>query len=127
MRRRLPTSEYPVTSNGGSLKSKWFQILLAIADRDLHGSAIMDEVLLRTDGSMRLWPGALYGALREMEDAGLIAETEPPDGAPTEGGKRRFYGITPAGRDRLAEEVDRMAALVRIARSRSVPTGQEAV
>ncbi len=114
-----------MTATEKSLKTKWFQILLALADRDLHGSAIMEEVLLRTDGEIRLWPGALYGALKELAGAGFIVEIEPPADAPTEGGKRRFYQITPAGRERLATEVDRMAALVRVARSRNV-AGQEA-
>ena len=103
-----------------SLKTKWFQILLALADRDLHGSAIMEEVLLRTDGEIRLWPGALYGALKELDEAGFITEIDPPPDAPSEGGKRRFYQITPEGRERLAVEVDRMAALVQVARSRNV-------
>jgi len=116
-----------VTSSNSVLRPKWFQILLALADRDLHGSAIMDEVLIRTNGHMRLWPGALYGALKDMASEGLIEETDPPEGAPTEGGKRRFYGITAAGRDRLAQEVDRMAALVEIARARKVPSRQGAL
>jgi DNA-binding PadR family transcriptional regulator len=62
-----------------------------------------------------------------MTDNRLIVETEPPEGAPTEGGKRRFYSITPAGRDRLASEVERMASLVRIARARNVGPEREAV
>jgi hypothetical protein len=45
------------------LEPHWFQILLALADRDLHGLAIMNDVLERTGGRMRLWPGMLYRAL----------------------------------------------------------------
>ena len=115
-----------MTSRKKSLRTQWFQILLALMERDLHGSAIMEEVLLRTDGEIRLWPGALYGALRDLVIQGLILETEPPADAPTEGGKRRFYRISPDGRERLAAEVDRMAELVRVARSRNL-VGQEAV
>lgn len=111
-----------MTPNQQSLNAKWFQILLALAEQDLHGSAIMEEVLHRTDGEIRLWPGALYGALRDLDAAGLIVEVDPPADAPTEGGRRRFYRITPGGRDVLAAEVDRMAALVRLARSRNVVT-----
>ena len=101
-----------------NLKAHWFHILLSLADRDLHGTAIMEEVLERTDGSLRLWPGKLYGALREMTDADLIVEVEPPEGAPTERGKRRFYSITHTGRVLLREEVDRLAMLVRVARAK---------
>jgi len=100
------------------LKPHWFHILLAVADTDLHGTAIMEEVLERTEHHLRLWPGKLYGALREMTDAGLIAEVDAPDEAPTEGGKRRFYGITREGRLTLHEEVERLATLVGIARAK---------
>lgn len=102
------------------MNGKWFHILLSLADRELHGTAIMEEVLERTDGAVRLWPGALYGALGELADRRWIREVDPPDGAPTEGGRRRFYGITPAGRRALADEVARLEALVRLARARKV-------
>lgn len=107
-------------SDDDTLKPHWFQILLSLADRDLHGTAIMQDVLERTEGSMKLWPGTLYGSLRDLDAAGLISETGPPDGAPTEGGKRRFYGITGAGRRALREEVERLAGFVRVARAKQV-------
>lgn len=105
---------------GGTLKHPWFHVLLALADRALHGTAIMEEVLERTDGVVRLWPGMLYGSLHELTALGLIREVDPPEGAPTEGGKRRFYALTPAGGSALRAEVERMAAFVRLARARGV-------
>jgi len=106
-----------------ALKPQWFHILLTLVDRPLHGTAIMEEVLERTDGSVRLWPGMLYGSLRELAERDLICEVKPPEGAPTEGGKRRFYSITRAGRLALHDEVERMATFVRLARAKRV--GQE--
>ena len=103
-----------------SLKPQWFQILLALADQVLHGTAIMEEVLDRTDGSMKLWPGTLYGSLREMEARGLISESAPPTGAPTEGGKRRFYCITATGRHALRADVERLQAWVSVAQAKRV-------
>jgi DNA-binding PadR family transcriptional regulator len=100
------------------LKAHWFHILLALADRELHGTAIMEEVLDRTQGQTRLWPGKLYGALHDLAEARLIREVDAPDDAPTEGGKRRFYAITREGKVTLREEVQRLAALVRVARAR---------
>jgi DNA-binding PadR family transcriptional regulator len=105
------------------LDPHWFHILLSLADGDLHGTAIMEEVLEQTDGRIRLWPGKLYGALKDLDVAGLITEVEPPAGAPTEGGKRRFYAITRRGRTALREEVDRLDALVRLARARGAGVG----
>ncbi len=100
------------------LKPHWFHILLSIADKDLHGTAIMEEVLERTDDQLRLWPSKLYTALKEMADSDLICEVDPPEGAPTEGGKRRFYSVTTHGQHTLHEEVERLSTLVRIARAR---------
>ncbi len=102
------------------LKPKWFHILLSLADRELHGTAVMEEVLQRTGGAIRLWPGALYGALGDLSERGLIREVDPPDGAPTEGGKRRFYDITSSGRKALAREVAHMEDLVFEARAKRV-------
>jgi DNA-binding PadR family transcriptional regulator len=103
-----------------ALKARWLQILLAVADGPQHGTAIMEEVLDRTGGAMKLWPGTLYGSLRELEAEGWIQETEAPAGAPTEGGKRRFYGITDTGTDSLAAEVRRLESFVQAARSKRV-------
>jgi DNA-binding PadR family transcriptional regulator len=103
-----------------ALKAKWFHILLSLADQDLHGTAIMEDVLRRTQGAIRLWPGALYGALEDMSEKGIIQEVPPPAGAPTEGGKRRFYAITQSGRETLAAEVTRFEELVLEARAKGV-------
>jgi DNA-binding PadR family transcriptional regulator len=105
------------------VKAAWFQILLAVADRSLHGTAIMEEVLERTGGAIRLWPGALYGSLAELAARGWIRETAAPAGAPTEGGRRRFWAITSAGRSVLRGEVERMAAYVQAARAKRVVRG----
>ena len=102
------------------LKPQWFQILLALADHHLHGYAIMKEVLDRTDGRMRLWPGMLYGSLRRMTEAGLIEETEPPEMSAADRMERRFYRITRLGKRRLAAEASRMAEYVAVARHKRV-------
>ena len=102
------------------LKAQWFHILLSIADGPLHGTAIMEDVLDRTEGEIRLWPGTLYGCLKELTGSGLAQEVDPPAGAPTEGGKRRFYLITPAGHLALHREVERLATYVSIAREKRV-------
>ena len=37
-----------------------FHILVSLADRDRHGYAVMQDVLERTDGALRLSPSSLY-------------------------------------------------------------------
>jgi DNA-binding PadR family transcriptional regulator len=98
------------------LPPHWFQILLALAERDLHGLGIMQDVLERSAGHMRLWPGMLYRNLQRLAETGLIAESEGPD--VREAGSPRYYRITPAGRRRCAQEAERLAELVAVARAR---------
>ncbi len=102
------------------LEPHWFQILLAVADRDLHGLAIMNDVLERTGGRMRLWPGMLYRALGRLADRELVSEIEPPDDAPAAGGRPRFFRITAAGRRACAAEAERLAGFVEVARRKKL-------
>jgi DNA-binding PadR family transcriptional regulator len=101
-----------------SLPSHWFQILLALAGRDLHGQAITKDVFDRTDGRMHLWPGMLYGALRKLENAGLVTEVATPKGFTAGGGRPRIYRITALGRRATSIEAQRMANLVEVARAK---------
>jgi DNA-binding PadR family transcriptional regulator len=110
----------PKTKPPAPLEPHWFQILLALADRDLHGLAIMNDVLERTAGRMRLWPGMLYRALGRLADLGLVTEIEPPDDAPTAGGRPRFFRITTAGRRACAAEAERLAGFVAVARRKKL-------
>jgi DNA-binding PadR family transcriptional regulator len=103
-----------------SLKPQWFQILLALADHELHGLGIMKEVLDQTDGQMRLWPAMLYGSLKKMVDVGLVEETEGPAGPGADTDRRRFYAITDAGRDSLAAEVARLTRYVQVAQKKDI-------
>jgi DNA-binding PadR family transcriptional regulator len=102
------------------LKPHWFQILLALGRGPMHGTAIMEEVLERTEGAMKLWPATLYGSLRDLEEARLIRETEPAPDAPSEGGRRRFHELTEDGEAVLREELRRMRDILDVARARDL-------
>jgi DNA-binding PadR family transcriptional regulator len=106
----MPTRE-PV-----ALPPHWFQILLALADHERHGTAIMQEVLERTGGRMRLWPAMLYRNLQKLAEEALIAEVAGP-GTPS-AGSPRFYRITASGRRTCAAEAERMASYVEAARAK---------
>jgi len=43
-----------------------FQILLALADSDLHGYAIMRQVEQQSAGCIRLGPGTLYSSIQAL-------------------------------------------------------------
>ena len=96
------------------------QILLALANRDLHGYGIMADVLERTEGRIRLWPGGLYGSLKRLAEGSLVEEVDPPRDAPRDRMTRRFYRLTPSGRKALGTEMARVARDLQTARSRRV-------
>lgn len=99
------------------LKPKVLHILLAVADGPRHGYSIMQEVLARTDGQVRLWPAALYGLLRDLEKRELIVESDTRPAADQDDERRRYYVLTPHGRRVLDGEVRRLEAIVQHARS----------
>lgn len=94
-----------------------FNILLALADGEKHGYAIMREVDEATDGSVRMGPGTLYGSLDRMLDAGLIAESEREDDSKRH---RRYYRLSEFGRRLLVAESERLYAAVRQARVKGI-------
>jgi DNA-binding PadR family transcriptional regulator len=98
------------------LKPHWFQILLALAADDRHGSGIMRAVLEQTEGAVRLWPVMLYNSLEQMTEAGLIQEIAGSD-RPSESERRRYYRLTRNGRRALSEEAERMANLAKAAKA----------
>jgi DNA-binding PadR family transcriptional regulator len=92
-----------------------FQILVALADQDRHGYAIMQDVAARTDGKMKLSPGTLYGSIKRMLDDGLIVELDERPEHDDE--RRRYYRLTGLGRDMAQAEADRLTTLLRQARA----------
>jgi len=102
------------------LPPHWFQILLALADEDRHGLGIMSEVLERTEGRMKLWPGMLYRNLSKLLDEGLVVEVDTPPGGASGGGRPRFYRLTPIGRRACAAEAERLNGFVQVARRKKL-------
>src|SRR5579859_1300239 len=100
-----------------------FYILLALAEGERHGYAIMREVTQQSGGRMRLGPGTLYGSLRRLLEEGLIEETETRPDPALDDERRRYYRLTPVGR-RVAEgEAARLDGLARAARQRGLLPG----
>ena len=100
------------------LKPHWFHILLSLADQEQHGYGIMQEVLDRTGGKVRLWPATLYGTLKRLMDADLIEESGDRPSAELDDSRRRYYRLTKLGRHVLAAESQRLEDLVRVIRSK---------
>ena len=95
-------------------------ILLAVADEDRHGYAIMQEVASLTDGAIHMGPGTLYGTIKRMLAAGLLEEADERPDPDLDDERRRYYRATPLGSRVLKAETARMAALVSAARAKKV-------
>ena len=102
-----------------------FHILLALADRERHGYGIMQEVEEKSEGTVRLGPGTLYGAIKRMLGASLIEESTKRPALKDDDERRRcYYRLTSRGRSVLNEEAERLAALVRVAAAKRLVTAQ---
>jgi DNA-binding PadR family transcriptional regulator len=101
-----------------------FHILLALAGDDRHGYAIIQDVMLRTDGELRLSAGTLYRSIQRMLEQGLIVETRDRPAPEDDDERRRYYRITPLGMAAAKEEARRLAQLVRMARARGFAPGK---
>lgn len=103
------------------LKPRIFHILLALADGPAHGYAVMQGVREQSNGQVRLWPAGLYGAFRELEKLGLIVESARRPAPEEDDERRRYFELTPLGRQALDGEGRRLKALAEHALARRVP------
>ncbi len=96
------------------LRSNWFHILVSLVDAEQHGYGIMQDVLERSDGKVRLWPATLYGSLKRLIEAGMIAESGDRPAPELDDARRRYYKLTAFGRRVLDLESQRLKELVGI-------------
>jgi DNA-binding PadR family transcriptional regulator len=109
-RRRSPEDYLPLTV-------PVFQILLALADQDLHGYAIIQDIGRRTDGEVNLTASTLYAALKRLLDARLVEEVDARARSDDDL-RRRYYRLLPAGREVARAEVARLERAVAMARQK---------
>jgi len=115
--RELPESLLP-------LPPATFHILLALADVERHGYAILQDVEQRTGGELKLGAGTLYRSIARMVEQGLIAEVTRRRSLGDDE-RRRYYRLTPFGTAVARAEMRRLAQLVRLARARGLTPGPE--
>ena len=97
-----------------------FHILMAVTDDDRHGYAIIQDVMARTDGELRLSAGTHYRSIQRMLEAGLIVEARKRPAPALDDERRRYYSITPFGTAVARAEMRRLTQLVRLARARGL-------
>ena len=101
------------------LPAATLHILLALADGERHGYAIIQDVEARTDGELRISAGTLYRSIARMVEQGLIVEVAKRR-TRGEDERRRYYRVTPFGTAVTRAEVRRLEQFVRMARARGV-------
>jgi DNA-binding PadR family transcriptional regulator len=109
--RFKPTAYLPLTP-------AMLQVLLALADGDKHGYAILKDVSRRSAGAVRLRTGTLYTVLRRFVDDGLVAETDHRPDPALDDERRRYYRLTDRGRAVATAETERLEDTVRQARAK---------
>ena len=100
------------------LRPQWFHVMLSLAAEEQHGYGIMQEVLERTGGKVRLWPATLYGTIQRLVDEGLIEESDDRPDPELDDARRRYYRLTSLGRKVLSAESERLEELVKIIRAK---------
>jgi DNA-binding PadR family transcriptional regulator len=97
-----------------------FQVLIALADGEKHGYAIIKEVARRTGGEVKLSAGTLYAIIRRFEDARVIAESDSRPDAALDDERRRYYQITSFGREVAQAEARRMESALSMAHAKNL-------
>ena len=97
-----------------------FHILVALAEEDRHGYAIMELVAERTRGTVKLSPGTLYRTIQRLLEQGLILETRDRPAPEDDDERRRYYRLTAYGKAVARAEARRLAGLVRLAQASGV-------
>lgn len=97
-----------------------FEVLVALADGEKHGYAILKEIARRTGGGASFGTATLYAILRRFVAEGLLVESAERPAASLDDERRRYYRLTDAGRRAAGAEADRMEAVLELARSRKL-------
>ena len=107
------------------LQPATFHILVALADGDRHGYAIMQEVSERTGGRLTLSAGTLYRSIQRMLEQGLLSEVRQRPAAQNDDERRRYYRITALGTAVARAEARRLTEMLKLARARGLaPEGR---
>jgi transcriptional regulator len=76
-------------------------VLAILAEGDSYGYAILKRVRELSGGALEWTDGMLYPVLHRLERAGLV-ESRWEQGESAR--RRKYYRVTPAGREQLAQE-----------------------
>ena len=93
-----------------------FHVLLALADGERHGYAIMQEVAESTSGRLKMGPGTLYGTIKRLLEARMIEESDDRPDPHLDDERRRYYRLTGLGQRAVRREALRYVEMAALAR-----------
>jgi len=93
-----------------------FHILVALAQGDRHGYAIMQDVAAGTGGNLKLNPGTLYTTIRRLLEQGLVIELDERPDPEEDDERRRYYRLSDLGREVAKAEAARLRQTLAFAR-----------
>jgi DNA-binding PadR family transcriptional regulator len=97
-----------------------FHVLLALADGERHGYAIMRDVAETTEGRIKMGPGTLYGTIKRLLEAGWVKECDQRPDPKLDDERRRYYRLTRLGEQALRAEAQRFEELIRFVRQKRI-------
>jgi DNA-binding PadR family transcriptional regulator len=103
--RRDPSEFLPLTP-------AMFHVMVALADREQHGYAIIKDVARRTNDGVMLSTGTLYGIIKRLLAGGLIVASARRPAAALDDERRRYYRLTDFGRSVAIAEAERLEEMV---------------
>ena len=111
-----PTLHLPLTP-------AMLDVLIALADRERHGYAILKEIKRRTDGRVEMSAGTLYGIIRRLYTDGIIEESDERPDPDLDDERRRYYRLTDFGRRVVTAEAERMEGVLQMVRAKNLLPG----
>ena len=111
-----PTLHLPLTP-------AMLDVLIALADRERHGYAILKEIKRRTDGRVEMSAGTLYGIIRRLYTDGMIEESDERPDPDLDDERRRYYRLTDFGRRVVRAEAERMEGVLQMVRAKNLLPG----
>lgn len=111
--KRSPETLLPLTP-------AMFQVLIALADGEKHGYAIIKEVARRTAGEVSLSAGTLYAIVRRFEQEGVVEESASRPDPALDDERRRYFRLTAFGREVAQAEARRMETALRMAQAKNL-------
>jgi len=85
---------------------------MALSLRPRHGYEIMKQVKDDSLDRIKLGPGSLYTAIKQLTEDGLIEEVADEDA------RRRYYQLTKKGWDKLNSELEYFDNTLKLAKQR---------